>query len=279
MTIPATNREVGSKPSPVRWVASALLILYGFAKLNGSQFTILDSELSKPMGEVSGFWLTWYYFGYSKFYGSLIALLQIGGAVLLVWPRTALAAALLLVPVVGNIVLIDIFYGVSGGAMMVALVILACLLAVIVPHARRLLSAVTLDPGSRMGTPVRMAILVVLLAGGWTFTWYVAHYNNRAPTRIDGVWSVTAPVESDLRRVFFEYNRAHLAVFRTADGRDRTHHFEVDDAGVVRVWERWLSKGDLIMEGRIASATEIELTSPGDGATGLKLQLVRRSGP
>jgi len=31
-----------------------MCILYGFAKLNGSQFTVLDSELAKPMGEVSG---------------------------------------------------------------------------------------------------------------------------------------------------------------------------------------------------------------------------------
>ena len=41
-----------------RWLAAVVMIAYGFAKLNGSQFTVLDSELSKPMNEVSGFWLT-----------------------------------------------------------------------------------------------------------------------------------------------------------------------------------------------------------------------------
>ena len=49
-----------------RYGAALVLLVYGFAKINGSQFTILDSELDKPMGRVSGFWLTWYYFGYSK---------------------------------------------------------------------------------------------------------------------------------------------------------------------------------------------------------------------
>ncbi|PYS27157.1 MAG: hypothetical protein DMF75_20930, partial [Acidobacteria bacterium] len=49
----------------LRFFVAAFIILYGFAKLNGSQFTILASELDKPMGQVSGFWLTWYYFGYS----------------------------------------------------------------------------------------------------------------------------------------------------------------------------------------------------------------------
>ena len=58
----AVNAE--RKPSPVaRWVAATICILYGFAKINGSQFTVLDSELTKPLGDVSGFWLTWY-FGY-----------------------------------------------------------------------------------------------------------------------------------------------------------------------------------------------------------------------
>ena len=53
------------KPPAVRWVAVVFSIAYGFAKLHGSQFTVLDSELTRPMGEVSGFWLTWYYPGYS----------------------------------------------------------------------------------------------------------------------------------------------------------------------------------------------------------------------
>src|SRR5204862_839818 len=90
-------------PPPVRWGAAVLCIVYGFAKLNGAQFTILDSELARPMGEVSGFWLTWHYFGYSEIYGTLLALIQIGAAILLVVPRTTLAGALLLLPVAANI--------------------------------------------------------------------------------------------------------------------------------------------------------------------------------
>lgn len=66
-----------------RWLAAVLMIAYGFAKLNGSQFTVLDSEVTKPMGEVSRFWLTWYYFGVSTVYGTVIALVEIGGGLLL----------------------------------------------------------------------------------------------------------------------------------------------------------------------------------------------------
>ena len=87
-----TSAAERAPSSVARWIAAVICILYGFAKLNGSQFTVLDSELTKPLGEVSGFWLTWYYFGYSPVYGNLLALIQIGGGILLVsraphWPR------------------------------------------------------------------------------------------------------------------------------------------------------------------------------------------------
>src|SRR5436190_13158380 len=97
----------------LRYGSAAVLLVYGFAKLNGSQFTILTSELDKPMGQVSGFWLTWYYFGYSPFFGTFIALAQIGGGVLLMFRKTTLLGSCLLLPVVTNIILIDIFYRIA----------------------------------------------------------------------------------------------------------------------------------------------------------------------
>src|SRR5438132_13768278 len=94
----------------LRFGVSFFIILYGFAKLNGSQFTILASELDKPMGQVSGFWLTWFYFGYSSVYGHLFGLVQVAGGVLLMFRKTVLLARCLLLPIVANIILIAIFY-------------------------------------------------------------------------------------------------------------------------------------------------------------------------
>ena len=127
MTEPPAARDPA--PPPVRWVAAFLCIVYGFAKLNGAQFTVLDSELARPMGQVSGFWLTWHYFGYSAVYGTLLALIQIGAAILLVVPRTTLAGAVLLLPVAANILLIDVFYGVDLGGTLAGVVLLGCVLA------------------------------------------------------------------------------------------------------------------------------------------------------
>jgi hypothetical protein len=241
-----------SHPPAAGWIAGGLCILYGFAKLTGAQFTVLDSELTKPMGEVSGFWLTWYYFGFSPIYGSIVALLQIVGGVLLFWPRTALLGALLLTPVIANIILIDVFYRIDIGATAVALLILGCLLAVIAPYRVHLQRAVLLEP-ARPGKPlVRTAVVAGLLLACGGFTWWVANYNNRSPTSIDGVWSVvsqTEPAVPAWRLVFFERNRANLVVFRSSDGTDEQHHFEMAADGTARVWQTWLTKGRLLMQG------------------------------
>jgi hypothetical protein len=83
------------------------------------------------MGQVSGFWLTWYYFGYSKFYGSFIAFGQIVGAVLLLFRKTTLLGACCLLPIVINIVLVDLSYGIDRGATGVAILVGAGLLLLV----------------------------------------------------------------------------------------------------------------------------------------------------
>src|SRR4051794_28224740 len=98
------NRLEPAPSATARWLGAVICFVYGFAKINGSQFTVLDSELARPLGDVSGFWLTWYYFGYSAFYGNLLGIVQIVSGVLLVVPRTSLLGALLLLPVVSNII-------------------------------------------------------------------------------------------------------------------------------------------------------------------------------
>jgi hypothetical protein len=259
-------------PRVARWVAATLCIVYGFAKINGSQFTVLDSELTRPLGQVSGFWLTWYYFGYSAVYGTLIALLEIVAGILLIVPRTALLGAVILLPIVTNIILIDGFFGVDLGATLVAVVILLCVWLTIAPYLPRLRKAVLLETLPMRPSPRALIALCAVAIGAFTFTWWVANYNNRAPTSIDGIWSVktqskgTAAVPQ-WRTVFFERNRAAMAVFRTADGIDATHHFEIGKNGLVQVWETWLSKGPLIMQGRgqVDGNLELEILQPSGG--------------
>lgn len=262
----------GETSSPVERVIYSLLryfvafqiITYGFAKLNGAQFTVLRSELDKPLGEVSGFWLTWYYFGYSRPYGDVIALVQIACGVMLMFRKTALLAACLLLPVVANIVLIDIFFRIDLGALLMALLLAACLFLIISFHRQELVDLFWTRQNSAFPErprharrALRLCARALVLVFPALFTYYVANYNNRAPTPIDGRWKVLdspAPVSlggEPLTYVYFERNRAYMCVFRFGAGVWQEHHFEADaQTGRLVVWEKWLVKGGQVFAGK-----------------------------
>jgi hypothetical protein len=242
----------------IRYSAAFILLIYGFAKINGAQFTILDSELDKPMGHVTGFWLTWYYFGFSQVYGTFIALVEIVGAMLLTFRRTAFLGACILAPLMANIVLIDVFYGVEAGATLVAFLLLVAMLVIIAPETPKLV-ALFWSPKSSTSNSTALALSrwtarVTMLAIAIPYTYWVANYNNREPTPIDGAWDVVRvePVnltESLPATIYFEHNRAHMAVFRTGEVYN-THHFEVDrTAHRIRIFQAWLGKGAEIFDG------------------------------
>jgi hypothetical protein len=109
--------------------------------------------------------------------------------------------------------------------------------AIIAPHRDELLntfwrsSSATQHPDGRSLTAwsTRTALICVT----FTFTYWVANFNNRAPTPIDGVWDVLAinPPQAAERlpaTYFFEYNRAFMTVLKSRSGVYTTHHFEVD---------------------------------------------------
>jgi hypothetical protein len=62
----------------------------------------------------------------------------------------------------------------------------------------------------------------------FSFTYWVANYTNRAPTPIDGSLDVVEVESQNLaarvpKAVFFEYNRAGMAVLQSSDGTYQTH--------------------------------------------------------
>jgi hypothetical protein len=62
----------------IRYWLAFVISTYGFAKILKTQFTTADFIKDIPLGEVSGFQLTWFYFGYSYTLAVIIALFQIG---------------------------------------------------------------------------------------------------------------------------------------------------------------------------------------------------------
>ena len=276
----------------LRFVVASLIIFYGFAKLNGAQFTILSSELDKPMGQVSGFWLTWYYFGYSPIYGNFIGLAQILGGILLMFRKTTLLGSCILFPVITNIILIDIFYRIDPGALLVALIMEFGLVVILTFHKQELLEVFwskqnTVFPdqsAAKSRVFGKYAIRALMIITPAVYTYWVANYNNRLPTPIDGAWEIvsTSPQHAAtgdaLVDIFFERNRAYMCVFKRGDGSYEQHHFELDlNKKTITIWDEWLRKGNKLFDGTYEmSGDELRLSGKFVKSTEATVLVLRR---
>ncbi len=94
----------------VRLFLASIFFVYGYAKAILQQFRgpLFYGDVS--VSELSGFETAWYFFGYSETYQMVMGWAEIIPACLLCFRRTQLAGAIMLLPVIGNIVLANFFY-------------------------------------------------------------------------------------------------------------------------------------------------------------------------
>ena len=102
------------KPYPryldwLRYISAFLLFGYGASKLAHMQFHLNQALAHRPIISLTGYELTWYYYGYSRVYACILGLTQVMGATLLLFRKTSLIGAIMMLPVMVNILLIDIF--------------------------------------------------------------------------------------------------------------------------------------------------------------------------
>ncbi|NOQ73116.1 MAG: hypothetical protein GQ574_14010 [Crocinitomix sp.] len=111
------------------------LSIYGIGKILGQQFytstSIPDELAAMPIGLVPDFELAWTFMGRSFGYILFIGLAQIIGAFLLLFNRTKLIGILILIPIMVNIIVFDIFfldeYGAVGNATIYFLMLITIL--------------------------------------------------------------------------------------------------------------------------------------------------------
>jgi uncharacterized membrane protein YphA (DoxX/SURF4 family) len=84
-------------------------INYGYAKLSGGQFGLTPAQAVLPVSQLGLFKLSWYLFDQEPF-RSFVGVSQVVAGLLLLWHRTALLGALLLLPIAANVLVIDITY-------------------------------------------------------------------------------------------------------------------------------------------------------------------------
>jgi hypothetical protein len=74
-------------------------------------------------------------------YQCVVGLAEVGPAVLLLFPRTATLGALAYLPVIVNVVLVDLCFGIAAGPTVMALTLLLCDLLLLAADRHRLRSA------------------------------------------------------------------------------------------------------------------------------------------
>jgi hypothetical protein len=162
------------------------------------------------------------------------------------------------------------------------------MIGLIAPHWSELLTVFVPPKGGGSEALVRnlarWGTRAAMICAAFVFTYWIANFNNREPTPIDGAWDVVRIEPQNLaaqapKTIFFEYNRAHMAVLKDSHGSYRTHHFEVDaSAHRIQMWETWRRKGDRIFDGISALADgELMLQGIWQDAGPLTLSLSRRS--
>jgi hypothetical protein len=151
----------------LRCLSALLLFTYGSSKLLGRQFTLPPEVALRPVGSLSGYQLAWFYYSYSHTYAVILGLTQLAGGALLLFRKTALLGAALMLPVMTNILMINVFFSIALGALGTSAFIFASMLAVLW-HQRNALVGVFWT--HQVGEPAHLrryyriaAALVVLL--------------------------------------------------------------------------------------------------------------------
>jgi hypothetical protein len=175
----------------IRYWLAIEICNYGFAKILGTQFGHMyfrDNTLAK---DLSGYDLTWFYFGHSYMLSIIVALTQIGGSIMLLFRRTVFTGALILLPVMTLIVLIDIFYNVYWDATMNAVLFtlgLLYLLFLFKKEIKTLFSqAINIFPKTPLGS-IKYFLRFAAVVYAFIFIYYFT--TTRSPAYFPGKWNV-----------------------------------------------------------------------------------------
>ncbi len=96
----------------LRMYLAWIIMGYGLAKVFASQFPLLMANMDARMVELSPMRVAWAFFGYSKGYQVFLGWGEVIPALLLLFRRTTLLGALLMVVVMLNVWLVNIFFDV-----------------------------------------------------------------------------------------------------------------------------------------------------------------------
>ena len=225
----------------VRYTLAFSVMGYGITKLFQAQMPYPGTgRLLQRFGDASPMGLLWTFIGASPAYQIFSGAMEVLGAALILFRRTTLLGALVLVGVMTNVAVMNLCYDVP--VKLVSAHYLAMALFLLLPDARRLANVIVLD---RVAQPVARdlvlprrwmrvlrrvikygAIAVIVFAHVRTSLKYAPHPLEKPATWYDGYWSVTA------------FRRDGREIPDSANDPDRWTRvrFQIEDD---QLWLRW----------------------------------------
>jgi hypothetical protein len=183
----------------LRLMLACTMMLYGLCKIFPLQFHMAGPRvLTMRVGDLERWEVMWLFMGVSLPYTMLAGLAEIFGGVLLMWKRTSLLGALLLLIVMGNVALMGFCYDVDMKVFACHLVL--AILMVIAPDAPRLMRALLRTETEsrsgagwlhRAGRVAPFAIFVLVSAQTLHWAWTLTHAQP-GPHPLHGIWTVDA---------------------------------------------------------------------------------------
>lgn len=162
-----------------RMLLAFIFFVYGAGKLAGYQFGVTPEVLAQPMGQVSLAHVAWYCFAHQPF-SAFVGISQILASFCLLWNRSALLGALLLLPIATTIFIIDLTFLREMVAFQYMLPFYLGLLVLILIHYRdRMLvvaRALTVGVTTRFAYPLWAYCLLPLMMGLLSLCWMIPMY-------------------------------------------------------------------------------------------------------
>lgn len=169
----------------LRIVLIFFMVTYGFAKVFKTQFPYPSlSRMLQPVGDMSPMGLAWTFMGYSLGYNIFTGLAEILGGLLLLSKRTETLGAFLIIGVMGNVFIMNMFYDIPVKLFSFHLILMAFIL--FLTDIKRFASYFLLnktvksityhqpfnghdDRNTKKALRITKLILAVLLLGSFTF--------------------------------------------------------------------------------------------------------------
>jgi hypothetical protein len=234
----------------LRYYVAAIMIGYGIAKVAPMQFPPLWlGRYDDAIGDMSPMGMLWSFMGHSQTYTWFGGAAEVLGSVLLLWRRTYVIGALILITVMTNVVLLNFCYDVPVKLFSLRLLVMS--IAIVLPQLRRLVAAVLgyatpeVPPRTR-STPTRermrlaikaVVVLVIAFRAYGQYTFADGLRDMRRPSELQGIWRAErvvidgvehAPLFTDDARwrkvIFHEYGM----MIRFATDRRQRMRVEID---------------------------------------------------